>query len=62
MGSSGGGSFSDYSEQKSSHAKQSNGGSSKVDKCNVGFGTSLEDVARCSYFNTKGLPPSEHRH
>lgn len=57
MGSSGSGSFSDYSHQKPTKPNLSNGGTSKVDKCNVGFATSLEDVSRCDYYKKKGMPP-----
>jgi hypothetical protein len=56
MGSSGSSSFSDYSEQKPTSAGANNGGASQIDKCNLAFACSLEEVSRCSYFKEKGIP------
>jgi len=57
MGSSGSGSFSDYSNQKPAASKPNTGGSGKIDKCKIGFATSLEEVSRCQYYTKKGIPP-----
>lgn len=56
MGSTGTGSFSDYSRKPSS-AEEQNGGESGIDKCEIGFSTHLEEVTRCFYYsNYKTLP------
>lgn len=57
MGSSGSGRFSDYSEEKPTNPNLNNGGGSKIDKCKIGFATSLEEVSRCEYYRKKGIPP-----
>ncbi|MET3878944.1 hypothetical protein [Chitinophaga sp. OAE865] len=58
MGSTGSGSFSDYSQQKPTNPKGDNGGSSGNDQCGIAFTCSLEEVARCSYFSVhKNVPP-----
>lgn len=57
MGSSGSGSLSDYSNPNSS-AGGNSGGSSNVDRCNLAFATSLEEVSRCEYFKKIGIPPT----
>lgn len=54
MGSSGSNTLSDYSEKQP--AKTNTGGSEKIDPCKSGFATSLEDVSRCDFYKTKGLP------
>jgi hypothetical protein len=61
MGSSGSGSFSDYSENKPKPEK-AGGGSSSTDKCLRAFATSLEDVERCTYYiRHKALPPIQSK-
>lgn len=58
MGSTGSGSFTDYSKRKPTNAEEANGGSSGVDKCGLGFSANLEEVARCFYFINYGdVPP-----
>jgi hypothetical protein len=58
MGSSGSGSFSDYSKNKPKSPEEGNGGSSGIDKCTLAFAASLQEVARCFFFmNTGILPP-----
>jgi hypothetical protein len=58
MGSSGSGSFSDYSRRKPTSPDAKNGGASGEDNCNQAFSASLEEVSRCFYFiNTGTVPP-----
>lgn len=58
MGSTGSGSFSDYSRRKPINKEENNGGSSDVDKCSLAFSTSLEEIGRCFYFmNFSNIPP-----
>jgi hypothetical protein len=58
MGSSGGSTFSDYSEKDPSASNANSGGASKVDKCGMAFAVSLEEVSRCDYYKTHhSLPP-----
>lgn len=57
MGSTGSGSFSDYSKRKPTNIEENNGGSSGVDKCGAGFSTNLEEVSRCFYFINHGAVP-----
>lgn len=59
MGSSGSGSFSDYSGSTGqSNAGGSSGGSSGDDVCRRAFSASLEDVGLHDYFkNTTNVPP-----
>jgi hypothetical protein len=57
MGSSGSGSFSDYSGNKPTDEGANNGGASNIDKCTLAFATSLEDVTRCFYFTNYGAVP-----
>ena len=59
MGSTGSGSFTDYSKRKPTGPDNLDGGSSGGDKCAQAFATSLEEVSRCFYFiNSSGsLPP-----
>lgn len=55
MGSSGSGSFTDYSEHKSDRRQ---GGDSGEDRCMNAFSTLLDEVARSSYYiRTGGVPP-----
>lgn len=59
MGSSGSGSFSDYSgSNRQSNPGGNSGGSSGDDICRRAFSTSLEDVDFYDYFkNTSNVPP-----
>lgn len=57
MGSSGSGSFTDYSKQKSKTTGGKSGGASGDDKCGKAFSTSLEEVSRCDYFTSTGKVP-----
>jgi len=58
MGSSGSGSFTDYSDQKPTDINHENGGSNRIDRCNLAFATSLQEVSRCRYFEERGIPPT----
>ncbi|MDL2290355.1 hypothetical protein LJB95_03015 [Paludibacteraceae bacterium OttesenSCG-928-F17] len=62
MGSTGSGSFTDYSSYKSSNngAGGNSGGSSGADQCARAFSTLLEEVSICDYYTTKGLVPPNH--
>ncbi|MBK0378565.1 hypothetical protein [Mucilaginibacter segetis] len=58
MGSTGSGSFTDYSKRKPTNSDEANGGASGVDKCGTAFSAGLEEVARCFYFINYGdVPP-----
>ncbi|MBN8671461.1 MAG: hypothetical protein J0L80_12290 [Chitinophagales bacterium] len=58
MGSTGTGSFTDYSKRKPTDGGNT-GGSSGKDKCGQAFECSLEEVSRCFYYlNTGNLPTS----
>lgn len=57
MGSTGGGSFTDYSNRKPSNENANNGGSSGKDPCGQAFTTPLEEVSRCAYFNNHAMVP-----
>ena len=57
MGSTGTGSFSDYSRKKPVNSEDETGGSSGVDKCALGFSSYIEEVSRCFYYlNYAGVP------
>lgn len=59
MGSTGSGTFSDYSKRKPKSPGDNNGGASGLDKCGTGFSSNLEEVSRCFYFTNKGnVPPA----
>ena len=59
MGSTGSGSFSDYSKRKSTSPEANNGGSSGNDKCGTAISTSLEEISRCFYYINYGhVPPT----
>lgn len=59
MGSSGSGSFSDYSgKPKTGSGSGSSGGSSGSDKCGEAFTASLEDVASHNYYVNHGSAPA----
>lgn len=58
MGSTGSGSFTDYSRRKPIEPGDGNGGTSGKDECGKGISSTLEDVSRCFYFiNTHKVPP-----
>lgn len=58
MGSSGTGSFSDYSEHTPKATGGKTGGGSGEDQCGRAFSTNLEDVSRCDYFlKHASVPP-----
>ncbi len=58
MGSTGTGSFSDYSNYTPQNPSDENGGSSGIDKCDRAFSTKLEEIARCEYYiQNKSVPP-----
>lgn len=50
MGSTGSGSFTDYSKRKSSSGENKDGGSSSKDICGKAFSAKLEDVSRCFFY------------
>lgn len=59
MGSTGSGSFSDYSGAKNGGAAGQGGagGASGVDKCKQAFSSVLEEVAQCDYYmQSKSVP------
>lgn len=58
MGSSGSGSFTDYSKRKATTSTLENGGSSGVDSCGKAFNTPLEEISRCFYFINTGRVPA----
>lgn len=58
MGSTGSGSFTDYSKRKPTSPEGGDGGSSGKDNCGKAFSTSLDEVSRCFYYiNTSNVPP-----
>lgn len=58
MGSSGSGSFSDYSGSPSnSNSSGASGGGSGTDQCAMAFSTALEEVGQCDYFTSTGSVP-----
>lgn len=59
MGSTGSGSFTDYSKRKPATTGDTAGGASGTDKCGTAFPANLEEVARCFYFINHGnVPPA----
>lgn len=59
MGSTGTGTFSDYSRKGPSNPEKNNGGASGEDRCAIAFSTSLEEISRCFYFLTNNdVPPT----
>ena len=56
MGSTGSGSFSDYSNYKSSNPKQ--GGDSGEDKCGKAFSSTLEEVQTCDFYSNHANVPT----
>ncbi len=60
MGSTGSGSFSDYSESGKSEGGGSSGGASGADRCGQAFTCRLEEVAQCDYFvGNSTTPPTQ---
>lgn len=57
MGSTGSGSFTDYSKRKPNKPEDGGGGASGTDKCGTGFSANLEEVSRCFYFISNGIVP-----
>jgi len=57
MGSTGSGSFTDYSKRKPAKQGDATGGASGDDKCGTAFSTGLEEVARCFYYINYGTVP-----
>lgn len=61
MGSSGSGSFSDYSgsKQQANEKEGISGGDSGIDQCKLAFSVGLEDVAMHDYFlRNTNVPPA----
>ncbi len=57
MGSTGSGSFTDYSQYKPT-GSSGNGGGSGEDICGKAFSTHLQEVSRCFYYlNYNTIPP-----
>ena len=55
MGSTGSGSFTDYSDHNQNNPTNhgnNNGGKSEEDQCLRAFSSSLEEIAICDYFKT----------
>ena len=57
MGSTGSGSFTDYSGSQNSKGSGGSGGSSGVDQCSKAFSCTLQEVAQCEYAQQHGAPP-----
>ena len=57
MGSTGSGSFTDYSGSQSLKGSGGSGGSSGVDRCSKAFSCTLQEVAQCNYLKKHGNPP-----
>ena len=58
MGSSGSGTFSDYSRHKPlKNEDADSGGSSGKDRCGQAFESALEEVSRCFYFMNRNSVP-----
>lgn len=57
MGSTGSGSFTDYSGSQNPKGDGGSGGSSGVDQCSKAFACTLQEVALCDYFKQHGSPP-----
>lgn len=60
MGSTGSGSFTDYSGTSNNNSSRGgSGGSSGTDRCRQAFSCVLEEVAQCDFYaRNRGLPPS----
>lgn len=60
MGSTGSGSFSDYSGSSSKKDDNGGGGSSGEDRCDKAFACVLEEVEQCEYYGiNQGVPPAD---
>ena len=57
MGSTGSGSFTDYSGSQKPKGGGGGGGSSATDRCKAAFSCTLQDVAQSAYFSAHGIPP-----
>ena len=57
MGSTGSGSFSDYSGSQNPKGSGGSGGASGVDRCSKAFSCALQEVAQCDYLRTHGASP-----
>jgi hypothetical protein len=57
MGSTGSGSFTDYSGSKNPKGDGGQGGSGGVDQCAQAFSCTLQEVAQCDYLKSHGAPP-----
>ncbi|WP_316822569.1 hypothetical protein [Pedobacter gandavensis] len=57
MGSTGSGTFSDYSNRKPKNPEDNNGGESGFDKCGIAFSCNLEEVSRCVFFKNHTQVP-----
>jgi hypothetical protein len=57
MGSTGSGSFTDYSGAQNPKGSSGSGGSSGVDPCSQAFSCKLQEVAQCDYVKKHGAPP-----
>lgn len=58
MGSTGSGSFTDYSGSRNSRGSGGSGGASGTDRCSQAFSCTLQEIAQCDYFKVHGVPPS----
>lgn len=57
MGSTGSGSFTDYSGSQNPKGSGGSGGSSGVDPCRQAFSCLLQEVAQCDFHRQHGTPP-----
>jgi hypothetical protein len=57
MGSTGSGSFTDYSGSQNPKENGGSGGSSGTDRCSQAFSCTLQEVAQCDYLKKHGAPP-----
>lgn len=57
MGSTGMGSFTDYSNRKQQTPDDETGGTGQQDICRKAFSTRLEDVERCEYYKANNDVP-----
>lgn len=57
MGSTGSGSFTDYSGSQNPQGNGGPGGSGGVDQCSKAFSCKLQEVAQCDYLKQYGAPP-----
>lgn len=57
MGSTGSGSFTDYSGSQNAKGDGGPGGTGGVDQCSKAFSCKLQEVAQCDYFKQHGAAP-----